>query len=173
MLDRILPRQADNRFDGHRAALWLLALLVALKLVMSVNSIFNTESVAAGADGIPLDSYGPAAAREVLKLFALLALGHLALALVALTALFRYRSLVPFIYVVLLGEHLARRFVAQSYAIAGPGGSPFGWYLNLGITALLAIGLLLSLIPARQPPPHPEEIGNGLDRELDDPRPAP
>ena len=56
MLERLFPRQADNGFEGHRAALWLLGLLIALKLAMSLNSIFNTESVAAGADGIPLAS---------------------------------------------------------------------------------------------------------------------
>ena len=97
MLDRLFPRQVDNRFDGHRAALWLMGLLVALKLVVSLNSIFNTASVAQGADGIPLDSYGVAAAREVLTLFALTALGQLALALVALAALIRWRALVPFL----------------------------------------------------------------------------
>jgi len=106
MLNRLFPRQVDNRFDGHRAALWLLGLFIALKLVMSVNSILNTASIATG-DGIPLDSFGPAAAREVLTLFALMALGQLALALIALTALIRYRALVPVIYLLLLGERLA------------------------------------------------------------------
>ncbi len=156
MLSRLLPPQADNRFGGQRAALWLLAVLVALKLVISVNSIFNTESVAVGADGIPLDSYGPAAARQVLILFALMALGHLALALTALTALLRYRTLVPLIYLLLLGEHLARRFIVQGYAAAGAGGSSYALYLNMGIAALLTIGLLLSLVPRHDPYLNPQ-----------------
>ena len=119
MLNRLFPRQVDNRFDGHRAALWLLGLLIALKLAMSLNSIVNTASVAAGADGIPLASFGPAAARQVLLLFALMALGQLTLTLIALAALIRYRALVPFIYLVLLGEHIARRVIVQSYTAAG------------------------------------------------------
>jgi MYXO-CTERM domain-containing protein len=150
MLDRILPKQADNRFGGHRAALWLLGLFIALKIVMGVNSIFNTESVAVGADGIPLDSYGPAAARQVLTLFALTALGQLTLALVGLTALVRYRALVPFMFAVLLAEQIARRLIVQSHAVVrADGGSP-GLSINLGLMALLALGLLLSLIPVRQ-----------------------
>ena len=149
MYNRILPRQADNRFDGLRPALWLLGLLIALKLAMALNSIFNTASVAAGGDGIPLDSFGSAAARQVLRLFALTALGQLALQLIALTVLIRYRALVPFIYLVLLGEHLARRFIAQSYALAGAQSTTVGWYINYGLLTLLALGLLLSLIPAR------------------------
>ena len=149
MLNRLFPKQADNRFEGHRAALWLLGLFIALKVVMGVNSIFNTEAVAVGADGIPLDSYGPAAARQVLTLFALTSLGQLTLALVGLTVLVRYRSLVPLIFAVLLGEQLARRLIVQGFAIEG--GSP-GLYINLGLMALLALGLLLSLVRPRRKP---------------------
>lgn len=154
ILEQLLPRQADNRFAGHRAALWLLGLFIALKIVMGVNSIFNTQSVAVGADGIPLDSYGPAAARQVLTLFALTALGQLTLALVGLTVLVRYRSLVPFMFVVLLAEQIARRLIVQSYAVVRTDGGSTGLYINLGLMALLALGLLLSLIPARQPSPQ-------------------
>ena len=150
MLDRLLPKQADNRFKGHRAALWLLGLFIALKIVMGVNSIFNTEAVAVGADGIPLDSYGPAVAGQVLTLFALTSLGQLMLALVGLTVLVRYRSLVPFIFAVFLGEQLARRLIVQGFAVVRTeGGSP-GLYINLGLMALLALGLLLSLVPLRR-----------------------
>lgn len=149
MINRLFPKQADNRFEGHRAALWLLGLFIALKVVMGVNSIFNTESVAVGADGIPLDSYGPAAARQVLTLFALTSLGQLVLALVGLTVLVRYRSLVPLIFAVLLGEQLARRLIVQGFAIED--GSP-GLYINLGLMALLALGLLLSLVRPRRKP---------------------
>lgn len=147
ILNRLFPKQVDNRFDGYRAALWLLGLYVALKLAMGVNSILNTATVAAGADGIPLDSFGPAAARQVLVLFALTSLGQLVLALVALAVLIRYRAMVPFIYLVLIGESLARRLIVQSYDVARPESTPVGWYINMGLIALLAIGLLLSLMP--------------------------
>jgi hypothetical protein len=144
-LNRLFPRQIDNRFDGHRAALWLLGLFIALKLAMSVNSIVNTATVAAGADGLPLDSYGPAAARAVLMLFALMSLGQLTLALIALAILIRYRAMVPFIYLVLLGEQLARRFVVQSYAVPRTESTAVGGYVNLGLLALLTLGFILSL----------------------------
>ncbi|HXV40100.1 MAG TPA: hypothetical protein VD701_03950 [Steroidobacteraceae bacterium] len=150
LLNRLLPGRMDNDFDGHRAALWLLGLFIALKLAMSVNSILNTASVAAGADGLPLDDFGPAAARAVLMLFALVALGQLTLAAIALIALVRYRAMVPLMYLVLLGEQLARRLIVQGYAVERTEGIPAGWYVNLGILALLTIGLVLSLMPARQ-----------------------
>lgn len=150
VLDRLFPRQVDNRFGGYRAALWLLGLFIALKLLMSVNSIFNTASVAAGADGLPLDSFGPAAARAVLMLFALMMLAQLALTLIALTALIRYRAMVPFIYLVLLGEQIARRLIVDSYAVPPAGGASAALYVSYGLLALLTLGLVLSLIPVRQ-----------------------
>ena len=150
MLNRLFPREVDKRFEGHRAALWLLGLFVAVKVPMSLNSIFNTAAVAAGADGMPLDRFGPAGARAVLMLFALMALGQLALAIVALAALVRWRSLVPFLFLVLLSEQLARRFIVASYEVERTGAASFGWYLNMGIVAALALGLVLSLIPTRR-----------------------
>ena len=150
MLDRLFPKHVDNRFEGHRAALWLMGLLIALKLVVGFNSIFNTALVAQGADGIPLDRFGPDAAREVLALFALVALGQLILGLVALAALIRWRALVPFLYLVSLVEMLARRLIVQTHDVARAEASPIAWYVTWGVLGLLALGLLLSLIPARR-----------------------
>jgi len=148
MLGRLFPRQVDNRFDGHRAALWLLGLVIALKLIMSANSILNTEAIVTG-DGIPLDSFGAAAAREVLTLFALMALGQLALALVALTVLVRYRALVPLICALMLAERLAGRLIIQTHAEAAVGAPPIVWIMAIALPTLLGLALLLSLVPAR------------------------
>lgn len=149
LLERLLPRQADNRFDGLRPALWLLGLLIFVKLAMSLNSIANTAKVAGGADGIPLASFGPEGARQVLLLFALMALGHLVITLIALTILVRYRALVPFIYLVLLGEQLVRRAIAIGYSAPGARMTDIAWYVNCGFLTLLTLGLLLSLVPGR------------------------
>jgi hypothetical protein len=150
MVRRLFPVQADNRFEGYRAALGLLGTFVALKLVMSVNSIVNTASIAAG-DGIPLESFGPAAAREVLTLFALMALGQLMLALVALTVLVRYRALVPLICLLLLAERIAGRLIIWSRAEAGAESPPIVWIMAIALPTLLILALLLSLIPRRLP----------------------
>lgn len=54
------------------------------------------------------------------------------------------------LYLALLGEQLARRFIVQGYAVERGPDVPIGWYINLGILALLGTGLVLSLIPARR-----------------------
>jgi hypothetical protein len=145
MLERLFPRQVDNRFDGRRAAVWLLALLIGLKLMVSLNSILNTESVAESADGFPLASYGGDGARAVLMLFALGAVANLAMALFGVAVLLRWRALVPFVYLLSLLEHGGRRLVVESYAIERAQGMSGAGAINLAILALLLIGLGLSL----------------------------
>jgi hypothetical protein len=71
MFMRILPEHFDNRYRGHKLAIWLFALLVVVKVVMSVNSIFIGHLVASQADGIPLDTFTPAGAQTVVALFAI------------------------------------------------------------------------------------------------------
>lgn len=151
MLKRLFPTQFDNRFCGHSAALWILGLLIALTLVVSLNSILNTAYVAAGADGFPLGAYGPTAGRSVLMLFALDAVGQLVLSLVSLVALIRYRSMVPLIYLMVLGQQLARRFIIQSYAVPRAPIDAIVPYVVYGVIALLALGLVLSLLRIREP----------------------
>lgn len=150
MLERLLPKQAGSRLEGHRSALWLLWLYVGLKIVMSVNSIVLAPRVAQDADGIALSTFSPAAATEVLTLFALVALGQMALALIALTVLVRYRGLVPFIYLVLLAEALARRLIVLGYSPVRTEAGSGGFYINIGLLALLSLGLVMSLLPARR-----------------------
>lgn len=147
MLDRLLPARIDNDFRGYRAALWLLGIHVALKLVMSLNSIFNARSVATGADGLRLDALPPDGAQALLLLFALVAIGQLFLTLLALLALVRYRAMVPLVFALLLLEQLCRRAVVFEYAVPREG-APVGTYINLGLTAILLIGLVLSLTGA-------------------------
>ena len=150
MLERIFPERVENRLDGHRAALWLLGLYAGLKLVMSFNSIILAAKVAADADGIPLSSFAPTAATEVLTLFALVGLGQLALAVIALAILIRYRGLVPFIYLVLLAEAVVRRLIVLAYSPERTAAGSGGFYINIGLLVLLALGFVLSVRPQRQ-----------------------
>jgi hypothetical protein len=147
VLQRLFPPKFDERFEGRRAALWLLGLFVALKLVMSVNSIANTESVAAGADGFALASYGGDGAAAVLMLFALGAVDQLILALLGIAALVRYRAMVPFVYLLLLVDQVGRRMVISAHDIERAAGTAAGAsYLVYALLALLFAGLALSLL---------------------------
>lgn len=143
-MNAFLPRQVDNTYHGSRLAIWLFAVLVLMRTVMSLNSIFNAHLVASSADGIPLDTYTPAGARTVVALFALLGLSNLMIALLCILVMVRYRALIPFMFALLLLHHLGRRLILEVMPIERTG-TPPGFTINLVLLALTVVGLALSL----------------------------
>jgi hypothetical protein len=144
MLDRLLPKRIDNAYRGHKLALWLLAALVLVKGGIGLGTIFNGHSAATSADGIPLDTFTPAGAQAFLALFAAWGLSQLVLNLIGVLVLVRYRALVPFMFALLLLEHLGRRLIFVVLPIARNGRPP-GLVINLALLAVMIVGLVLSL----------------------------
>jgi hypothetical protein len=155
MLNRIFPKQFDNDYQGLRPAIWLLIAFVAVKLVIGVNTIFNTQSVATGGDGLTVDSMSASGAQTVLMMMTLVSLCQLILAAQSIIVLVRYRAMIPFMYLVLLSEHLLRRALILRADVARTEETPVGAYINLGLLAVLILGFLLSLVRARKSSERP------------------
>ena len=146
MLSRIFPRQFDNNYRGHWLAPWLLGGVMAVKAIQGVQSIINARDVLTTADGIALDRFNPASVEVVVALFALLGLYLLVLPLLSIVVLLRYRTMVPFLYLLVLLVNLASRVLALVNPIARPDGHPIGYYVNLAILAVTLLGFVLSLL---------------------------
>ncbi len=144
MFNRLLPRSLDNTYRGHGLALWLFALVALMRIIQSVLVIFNGYSTAERADGIPLDTYPPAAAQTIVGLFALSGLYRLILSLLCVVVLVRYRAAVTFMFVVLLLNYLAAQLVLRFVPLVRVGAPPAS-VVNLTLFALTAVGLALSL----------------------------
>jgi len=106
--------------------------------------MINGHDVASSADGIPLDTFPPDAARTVVSLFAVLGLSNLVICLLCIVVLARYRALIPFMFALLLLQHLARKLIHQLLPIVTTG-TPPGFVINLVLLALMVVGLALSL----------------------------
>ncbi len=144
MFNRLLPERADNMYRGRKLALWLLGVILFVKVGQSVMSIINGYSAATGPDGIPLDTFTSAAAHAVVSLFALLGLSNLVICLIGILILVRYRGLVPFMFALLVLDYLSRRLILHFLPIVRTG-TPPGLYINIGLLALMILGLALSL----------------------------
>lgn len=148
MLSRLFPARAGNDYGGRTAGLWLFGLLVFLKSAISLASVFNAHEAASSADGIPLDSYPPGAAREVLTTFMLLGWSNFALCVVAIVVLLRYRALVPLMFAVWLFYDAGKRLMFLVVPLERVGGSS-GMLINLVLLGLTLAGFALSLsVPA-------------------------
>src|SRR5262249_29708159 len=147
LLGRMFPAQIDNKFPGLRPAMWLFGVYAFIKAAQGAESLFNTAETAIRADGIPLQSFDIAAVQTVVEMFALLALNVLVLPFLGLIALFRYRAMIPLLYLMMLILNLSGRAVLYIHPSPRIGGvQPIGFYVNLGLLAILVIGLVLSLV---------------------------
>ena len=152
MLKRIFPNRFDNHYRGHKLALWVLVLIVLWKVGTGTGSMFNGRNVAQSADGIPLDTFPSGAAETVVAFFAVWGLSQLLFGLQAVLVLSRYRSMIPFMYVLLLLEHVARRLIFLVHPVPRVG-TPLGTPLNIVLIALIVIGLVFSLRGGAYSPP--------------------
>ena len=144
MLNRVFPQRFDNNYRGHKLALWLFIPIVLIKVGISLSSIFDTYNVVRSADGIPIDAFTPRGAEAVVSVTTLLGLSQFLLASLGVLALVRYRAMIPLMYVLLLVEYLAKKWILLVKPIVRTGTSP-STYVNLVLIALLIVGLVLSL----------------------------
>jgi hypothetical protein len=151
MFARLFPRAFDNAYRGYWLAVWVLAAVSLVKTLQGINSMIMTRRVMIDADGIPLDSFAPAAAHEAMSIFALLGLNLLILPALSLVALIRYRAMIPFLYLMMIAVQLGSRLLnllndsTNLHAV--------GFFINMGLLALTVIGFMLSLAPRRDANP--------------------
>lgn len=144
MIDKLLPQPIDNKYSGSKIALWLLGLIVFVHTLQSVLVLVNGYSIAQSADGIPLETYPAAAAQTILAIFMTASLRRLIISLMCALVLFRYRSAVPLMFVVLSLNYLGGQVIFQFVPIVRVG-TPPGVVMNLIMFVFTIVGLALSL----------------------------
>lgn len=157
MLGRLFPKKIDNDYRGARLAIWLLAPIVLLKLtigfnIAGFNPFVSTEQVLIGADGIPLDSFGAEAAKNVVFMARSWGLVMVIFCFVAVLALIRYRAMIPLVYLMFAAEQIGRKAISATQFAAdadAAGGLSIGAMINWGFTAALVLGFILSLTVRR------------------------
>ena len=144
MLGELLPRRMDNEYRGHKLALWLFGLVIAMKSAQSLAIIFNGYPTARDADGIPLDSFTPAVAQTVVAVFAQGSLWRLFFCLLCMLVLLRYRTAVPLMFGLLALNYLAAQLVLIFVPLPRVG-APVGPLVNLMLFVVMLVGLGFSL----------------------------
>jgi hypothetical protein len=153
MFEGLLPQRLDNEYRGRTLALWIFGLVVLMKSVQSLSIIFAGNFTAMGADGIPLDTFPPAAAQTVLAVFAQQSLWRLSFCFLCLIALLRYRSAVPLMFALLVANYLAGQVIFR-FVLLPRVGTPPGPVINLILFFLMVVGLVLSVRPSSRKAPH-------------------
>ena len=144
MFSKLLPQSVDNKYTGSKLALWLFAVVVAVKSFQSVLIIFNGSYVLKGADGVPLDTYTQAGAQAVISIWALASLNRLIICSLCALVLVRYRSLITLMFSVLAVQYLASEAIFRVIPIVRTG-TPPAFLVNFMLFVVTIVGLLLSI----------------------------
>jgi hypothetical protein len=127
---------ADNTVRGMKLPVYVFMVLAVVSTVRSCIHLLAPDGGAGSIAGMNLQVAG---APEIIFSFALWGSAQLIYALIQLAVAFRYRSLVPFMYVLLIVETLLRMLVGHMrpvvFAHRPPGA--YGNYVMLPLAALM------------------------------------
>ena len=141
MMDRLLPKTVDTRYEGNRLAGWVFLLLAIVSLGRSLVHLLAPDGGAGSIAGIDLSNGGK---DSIVFAFGLWGLSQVIYACLLLLVALRYRTLIPLMYLVLILEIVGRMavgfFKPPELLHAAPGG--IANYILLPLSVLL---FLLSL----------------------------
>jgi hypothetical protein len=138
----LLPPVADNSIRGMKFPVYLFMLIAVVSTVRSCIHLLAPDGGAGSIAGMDLSVAG---APGIIFSFALWGSAQLIYAFVQLVVAFRYRSLVPFLYVLLFVETLLRMLVGRMKPVTFAH-TPPGAYANYVMLPLAALMLILSLV---------------------------
>lgn len=158
MLEKIFPNQFDNNYTGRKLALVIFTPIILFKTIMGfniggLNPFISAKHILESIDNVPLSSFPIDAANNIL--FSSMAWGMMLLSvcLISIVALFRYRNMIPMLYLVLLFEQFGRKWISfQLYQkpIIDFSSLSTAAIINWTMTLLLIIGFFLSIIGTKR-----------------------
>ncbi len=140
LFSALLPATADNNIHGMKLAVYVFAVLAVISTVRSCIHLLAPDGGAGSIAGMGLSVAG---AGGIIFAFALWGSAQLIYALIQLTVVFRYRSLVPFMYTLLILETLLRMLVGRQKPVSFAH-TPLGAIENYVILPLAVAMLVLS-----------------------------
>ncbi len=147
VLDKLLPREANNDYQGSPIALYCFWLLMAPFTFRSFVHCLKDDSGVNSIATMVLFAGTPDPNQAVYMFSSLWGSQQLVMLLLYLVVLLRYRNLLPLMYVLVLAESVFRMVVAtihplaESYFRSTPPGRPGG----ILIMVLAGVMLVLSL----------------------------
>ena len=152
MLNKIFPSVADNSFNGHKIAFWGFILFTLLMTWRSIlHMLFEKYGFHEIANFLPIEG-DPDPMLLIYRFFSLWGFVQLIFCLVCWVVIFRYRALIPLMYLLWLFEWGFRTFgyplireditIQGIYALgASPGavGAPYATFLLIILFSLSLI----------------------------------
>ncbi|MFZ5354561.1 MAG: hypothetical protein ACOZCL_17800 [Bacillota bacterium] len=137
----IFPKTISDEYKGSKTAYWVFALLSIVSFIRSCIHMLAPDGGAGSIAGLDLSQ----GAENIIFSFGLWGLSQLLYAVIQLMVAFRYKTLIPLMYVFLILETIGRMYVGMTKPPVlfhtPPGGAA-----NYIILPLAVVMLVLSLI---------------------------
>ena len=144
LLVRIFPPNLNNDYKGYKISLYVFYALTALVLWRSQHHVLAPDGGAQSIATIPLDTFTEFGATAVISAFSLWGLSQLILGFINVLVVLRYKSLLPFMYILMIFEYLGRMMIGSVKPMPQVGTAP-GGVINLPFVILALVMLVLSL----------------------------
>lgn len=144
IVHNLLPQPITKRYGCAPIAKWMLILLTVITVVRSLAHIFLPDGGTQSIATIPLDSFTTNGRATVIHIFAHWGLSPLLLALLYVVVLWRYQSLIPLLYLLVLVEYTGRLLLTFAKPFSTHGTAP-GAIDNYILITLALVMLALSL----------------------------
>ena len=145
-MNKLFPKVAKNEFKGSRISLWAFIFFTVLMTGRSIAHFLFPEYAFHEIANFALISGQPDPMVLFYRLFSLWGLTQFIFCLVCWLVIFRYRALIPIMYLFWLIEWVARTVL---HMISASGNAPAGTYISGVppgvILAPLVVGLLFIL----------------------------
>ncbi len=141
VLYKIFPKVVDNKYNGSKTASIIFLIIAIFGFFRSCIHFLAPDGGAHSIAGMDLTHGG---AKEIIFAFSLWGSSQLLYAIIQLVVYFRYKVLIPFMYLLMILEILMRIFVGHVKPVCFSHLPP-GQIVNYVILPLAIMMLLLSI----------------------------
>ncbi|MCH4888079.1 hypothetical protein EZV73_10870 [Acidaminobacter sp. JC074] len=145
IINIIFPKKIDNQYRGYKIALYAFYLLTAVTLWRSQHHLFAPDGGAQTIATIPLDSFTSLGSQAVVGVFGLWGLSQLIIGLIYLLVAFRYRAMIPLMYLLMGVEYAFRAFYFPVFKPVPTVGTAPGAMVNIP-SILFALVMLILIV---------------------------
>ena len=144
MLDKILPKEINNEFPGYKFSLYGFLIIIIITVTRSLAHIILPDGGAGSIATIDLNIEG---ADIIIGMFAQWGLSQLLMAVVYIVVFFRYKNLIPLMYMIFISEYIGRIVVGLLKPIETIGTAPGA----VGIIPMILFGVIFLIFAILEP----------------------
>ena len=111
-MKKLIPEIIENKIPSNKFVYYFCWLLIGFNLFRSLEHIFAKDGGAESIAGIPLSSYSPEAANNIVSIFAQWGFSQLVLSCIFLVVVLKTRELIPLILLIIALENIFRAGIA-------------------------------------------------------------